>query len=167
MRWFVREASLATALGALILLVRPAWLPLVIKPWLVIVGLLASGAIISRAFARVPAELQLVAGGGSVPPRQLGRVRQMSDIDQGSDFLLAVDYQLFPFLQSEIKAIAVHRLLVNHNVVLDRQPELARNLLGDAVWQLVRPPYAGEGQSRWGNITFAHLSALARDLEAL
>ena len=167
MRWFVREASLSTALAALILMVQPAWLPLLVKPWLVVVGLLAAGAIISDAFARVPTEPQPVVRGRNVPVRQLGEVRQMSDIEQASDFLVAVDYRLFPFLQGEIKRIAAHRLLENHNVSLDRQPERARKLLGDAVWQVVRGPEAGESDSRWGNITIAQLSALTRDLEKL
>lgn len=167
MKWLLREASLVTAIGALIVLIQPAWLPALTRPWLVIVGLLAAGAIISDALARVPTEPQPVAGGRKVPDRQPGEVRRMSEIEQANDFLVAVDYQLFPFLQSEINAIAAHRLLVNHNVVLERQPERARKLLGEEVWQVVQARDSGAGDSRWGNITITQLSALTRDLEKL
>lgn len=164
MKWFFRESSLVTAVAALIVVLQPSWLANVARPWLVIVALLAEGAILSEVFGGMPVE---TPGVQSASNRRLGEVRQMRDIEQASDFLVAVDYQLFPFLVDTVRDIAAQRLLVHHNVELDRQPVRARELLGEAVWQFVRAAAASEGDRNWGTITPAQLATVTDVLERL
>jgi hypothetical protein len=163
MKWFFREASLVTALAALIVVLQPSWMPIVARSWLVVVVLLAAGAILSEVFGRIPVESP---HSREALGRKLGEVRQMRDIEQANDFLVAVDYQLFPFLQDAVRNIAAHRLLVHHNVELDRQPGRARELLGDATWQLLQPT-TGQGERDWGTISPAQLASVTDELETL
>jgi hypothetical protein len=168
MRWLVREASLVTAVVALVLLAEPSWLGLLIRISLLVNALLVSGAILSHGFARFPQELSRRGGEASSNLiRPIGEVHQMRDIEQANDFLIAVDYQLFPFLRKQLREITAHRLLANHNVDLKREVAPARRLLGEELWELVRPvaiPDKGEG---WGTISTAQLARITDELEQL
>lgn len=166
MRWLWREASLATALAAMVLTLQPTWSSATIRAWLVVVGILGSGAILSEALARFPVEA--VRQGSAWPgsqERPATEVRHMRDIEQANDFLLGVDYQLFPFLRDRVREIAAHRLLTRHNVDLEHNPALARRLLGEELWELVRPATAND--ERWGTRSTTRLDSITRDLEKL
>ncbi|TMF85552.1 MAG: hypothetical protein E6I11_05805 [Chloroflexi bacterium] len=162
MKWSLREGSLVTAVAALVLVVQPDILAAVVRVWIAVLALLATGAVLKRVFGPIPAEPPPVH---SVTARELGLVRGMSENDQAKDFLLAVDYQLFPFLQGTLREIAAQRLLVNHRVVLERDPDRARKILGDDAWQLVRPTPEGSDQPRWDAVTIAQLDAVTDALE--
>jgi hypothetical protein len=162
--WFLRESYLVTALGALIVVLEPTWLAVVVRPWLVIIALLGAGAILSEVFRRVPGEPKPVRPALGT---HLGEVRQMRDIEQANDFLVAVDYQLFPFLRDAVRDIAAQRLLVHHNVEFEHQPSKSRELLGDATWQLVRPAARNAGDRQWGTISAAQLATVTDALERL
>src|SRR5258708_5548636 len=112
MRWLIREASLVTILAALIVAIEPSWLAAVGRAWLAVVALLAMGAITTEAFGHIPAESRL---DDSPRPRRLGEVRQMRDVEQANDFLVAVDYHLFPFPPRPLPAIPPHTPLSHHN----------------------------------------------------
>jgi hypothetical protein len=162
MKWFPREACLVTALAAIVLVLEPTWLVTVVRLWLGAIALLGSGAILSRVFGQIPTE----PGLASTPrDRQLGELRQMRDIEQANDFLLAVDYQLFPFLQGAVRDIAAQRLLVGRNVDLERQPDRARDILGQETWQLITPTQTAGGKPRLGSVSLAQLAAVADALE--
>jgi hypothetical protein len=161
-KWFLREASLVTALAALVVVLEPTWLATVVRFWLGAIALLGSGAILSTVFGRIPTE----PGPASSPPaRQLGDLRQMRDIEQANDFLIAVDYQLFPFLQGAVRDIAAQRLLVGHNVDLEREPDRARAILGQETWQLITPTETADGKPRLGSVSLAQLVVVADALE--
>ena len=168
MRWLVREASLVTAVVALVLLAEPSWLGLLIRISLLVNALLVSGAILAHGFARFPQELSRRGGEASSNLiRPIGEVHQMRDIEQANDFLIAVDYQLFPFLRKQLREITAHRLLANHNVDLKREVAPARRLLGEELWELVQPvavPDKGEG---WATISTAQLGRITDELEQL
>jgi hypothetical protein len=89
----------------------------------------------------------------------------MRDIEQANDFLLAVDYQLFPFLQGAVRDIAAQRLLVGRNVDLERQPDRARDILGQETWQLITPMETAGGKPRLGSVSLAQLAVVADALE--
>ncbi|HEY4889040.1 MAG TPA: hypothetical protein VIJ58_10785 [Candidatus Dormibacteraeota bacterium] len=155
-----------TALAALVVGLQPSWLSSVARIWLVVVALLAAGAIISEFLANIPEERRAISY-DSASTLRLGEVRQMRDIESANDFLIAVDYQLFPFLQGALTDVAAHRLLIHHNVVLERDPDRARHLLGNTVWQLVRPVAAGDSATHWGTVTNLQLAAATDALEKL
>ena len=162
MKWFLREASLVTALAALVLVLEPTWLATVVRLWLGAIAVLGSGAILSTVFGHIPTEPGLAS---SPPARQLGDLRQMRDIEQANDFLIAVGYQLFPFLQGAVRDIAAQRLLVGHNVDLEREPDRARDILGQDTWQLITPTETADGKPRLGSVSLAQLVVVADALE--
>ena len=59
---------------------------------------------------------------------------------QEREVALSMDaaFDLHVRLRPTLRLIAAHRLSTRRNVDLDRQPERARELLGDGVWELVR-----------------------------
>ena len=162
MKWFIREGSLVTCVTALVAMVQPGLLAVAVRAWLVVVALLAAGAVLSRVFRSIPPEPQPVDSGTRNQP---GEIRHIRDIEQANDFVLGVDYQLFPFLHGALREIAAQRLLVNHNVVLERDPDRARKILGDEAWQLVRPRAEGAGQPGWATVTIGRIAAVTDALE--
>jgi hypothetical protein len=162
MKWFLREASLVTALAALVLVLEPTWLATVVRLWLGAIALLGSGALLSVVFGHIPTE---PGPASASPARQLGDLRQMRDIEQANDFLIAVDYQLYPFLRGAVRDIAAQRLLVGHNVDLEREPDRARDILGQETWQLIRPTERAGGKPRLGSVSLEQLAVVADALE--
>lgn len=162
MRWFLREATLVTALASLVLVLEPTWLATVVRLWLVAIALLGIGAILSALFANIPTEPGPTST--SAAPH-LGEVRQMRDIEQANNFLIAVDYQLVPFLLDAIREIAAQRLLVRHNVDLEREPDRARDILGQETWRVIRPPETAEGRPHLRSISPMQLAVVTDALE--
>ena len=162
MKWFIREGSLMTAVAGLVVAVQPDVLAVTVRAWLVVVVLLAAGAVLSRAFRDIPPEPQPVSSTTVRPP---GEIRHMRDIEQANDFVVGVDYQLFPFLQGALREIAAERLLVNHNVLLERDPDGARKILGDEAWQLVRPRPKDSERPRWDTLSIEQLAVVTDALE--
>lgn len=66
-------------------------------------------------------------------PAELVRVER--DLALGVTSGAGADLRLLPMLQGAAAA----RLLARRGIELDRRPELARDVLGDRVWALVRP----------------------------
>jgi hypothetical protein len=162
MKWLAREGSLVTALAAVILVVEPSWLGPIGRIWLVAVALLASGAIVARAFGQIPPD---PAPSGKAAIGQFSEIRQMRDIEQANDFLLAVNYQLYPFLLGALGEIAAQRLLAHHHVDLQREPERARQLLGEEGWGVIAHATSAEGELPWKAISLAQLAAATDALE--
>lgn len=162
MRWFIREASLVTVLVALVLVLEPTWLAGVSRLWLITISGLGIGALLSEVFRRIPVVPRPANVAWAGEP---GAARQMRDIEQANDFLVAVDYQLVPFLQGAVRQIAAQRLLLHHNIHLERQPDRARDLLGEDTWQIVKPGPVAENESSWRTLTLAQLRAVTDSLE--
>lgn len=162
MKWIIREAALVAALGSLLVTLQPSWLPVLPRLWIVLTILVAFALLVSKVVLETPVELPPEA---PLKTRQGGELRRMKDVEQANDFLVAVDYQLFPFLRRSVRDIAAHRLLIHHNVLLDREPELARQVLGEAVWKLLHPKVTGQDEDQWGAVTLDQLDATTSDLE--
>src|SRR3989442_5827300 len=135
MKWSLREGSLVTAVAALVLVVQPDILAAVVRVWIAVLALLATGAVLKRVFGPIPAEPPPVH---SVTARELGLVRGMSENDRAKHFLLPVDYQLFPFLQGTLRETPAQRLLLHHTLFLYRDTDRARQITGHGASQLVR-----------------------------
>jgi hypothetical protein len=76
-----------------------------------------------------------------------------------------VDYQLFPFLLGAVRDIAAQRLLVRHNVELEREPDRARDILGEETWQVIRPMETAEGTPQSRSISLRQLAVVTDALE--
>lgn len=162
MRWLVREASLITGLAALILVLQPDWLPLIVRAWLVLVASLGSGGILMEVVGRIPTERWR----NNIPRNdRRGEISHMGEIEQANEFLIAVDLQLVGALDSTVRTIAADRLLAHHNVVLERDLESARSILGEDAWQILRPPAARNTKAPWVTLNLAQLRAVVDALE--
>jgi|SRR5579859_5653690 len=163
MKWLVREVSLVTAVAPLVVILQPQWLAIVVHAWLVLVATLTAGASLQKIFSQVPVEWQLTKD--RVGTRKPVEAFHMRDIDQANDFLMAVDYGLFPFLQRVVSDVAAQRLLAHHNVVLERDTQRARSLVGDVVWQVLESSRERGGITRWSVLNDAQLEELTNALE--
>lgn len=162
MRWLLREASLLTALTALVVLLQPSWLPTMVGVWIVILSVLVCGAVLIEPISRVPMESTPVKEPSA---RRPGHIRQMRDIEQANDFLVAVDYQLFPFLKDAVRDIAEQRLLLHRNIVLEREPVRARQILGEPAWRFIQADAVPEKSTAWSAMDLDHLLLVTDALE--
>jgi hypothetical protein len=80
---------------------------------------------------------------------------------------LATSFHLYHRLRPVIREIAEDRLRVRHGLDLDRRPEDAHALLGDAAWSWLRPD-CPEPKDRWSpGPPIAELTAVVDALERI
>lgn len=160
MKWFLREALLTTSLASLVVTLEPSWLWAMVRLWTVALVILAVGLYVSWLLS-VP----LVRTPEPSSARKPGELREMRDIEAANDFLIAVDYQLGPFLQRAIHDIAKDRLLTRRDIALDEQPVRARQVLGEEVWRLIRR--STEDSSSTSNLNHEQLALIVTALESV
>lgn len=98
------------------------------------------------------------------PRERLGElVRQEREVGLAMDAAFDLHVRLRPTL----RAIAEHRLAARRGVGLDEQPERARELLGDDMWELVRVDREPPEDRFAKGIPFERLRAAAERLEKI
>lgn len=162
MSWAVREAALATAVAALAVAARPEWLGPAARAWLAVVGLVVLAAATSEVLRGTRGEARPRAA-DRIEARPAGQIRDLRDVEQASDFELAITHHLRAPLTRRVRDIAAHRLWARHEVSLWREPERARKLLGPEAWELVRP----DAERATGPIDLRRLERAAVALEEL
>jgi hypothetical protein len=159
MKSFLREALLATSLAGLVVTLEPSWLSAMVRLWTAALMILAVSMYISWLLSVPLARAHEPSSG------KPGELREMRDIEAANDFLIAVDYQLGPFLQRAIRDIARDRLLTRRDIALDEQPMRARQVLGEEVWRLVgRSTSDGSSTS---NLNHEQLALIVTALESV
>lgn len=161
MKWFLREGLLATSIAALMVTLQPDWAEVVSKLWLIAIVVLGVSVYILWLLGMPVKRSDLAEA-----PRDRGNLRQMRDIEMANDFLIAVDYQLFPFVQRTIREIARDRLLVRRDIGLDQEPVRARKVLGEQVWELISPDELHQ-TLRWQSVDPTRLAQVVAALEAI
>ena len=73
------------------------------------------------------------------PPEQPEPIQELDRIDRTVVLAGANEFDLHYRLRPLLRKLAAERLLGKHGVDLDREPERARPLLGEDLWELVRP----------------------------
>jgi hypothetical protein len=161
MKWILRDGLLVTSIAALVVTLQPDWLPAVSRLWLIAAIVLGVGVHIWWLL-RIP--VTRTDRSDSAPRR--GHLREMRDIEVANDFLIAVDYQLLPFLQRAIRDIARDRLLGRRDIDLEHEPMRARQVLGAEVWRLISPDQRREGSSR-PSVEHNQLASIVEALERI
>ena len=159
MKWFLREGLLATSVAALIVTLQPSWLPAVSQLWLMVVIVLSVSMYISWLVGIPPTRIIRP----DLAPRP-GNLTAMRDIEVANDFLIAVDYQLSPFLQRTVREIARDRLLTRRDIALEQEPMRAREVLGEQAWRLISPAQTQEPSS-WSSLDHEQLTLVIAALE--
>lgn len=95
------------------------------------------------------------------------KIGQLESISRALDLAEASRFDLHNVLRPLAREIAAARL-ARHGVSLDRQPELARALLGAETWELVRPDRESPaGRSGGGGCSRDELRRIVGALEAI
>lgn len=95
------------------------------------------------------------------------RLRSLEQVENDCIQGLANPVDLHRRLRPRLHEIAAQRLAARHGVDLDSRPETARGLLGDEVWELVRPDRPLPDELTGPRIDAACLGRVLDRLEAI
>ncbi len=161
-------ATLAGLLLAGLVAAFPARRSTFVGAFELIVGAIATAAIVAAVRAlrpapwetRTPFEARSEGEPLAETPDDLERIDRLLVL--GTTNAFDAHHRVRPLL----RALAAERLHARHAVELDRQPERARELLGDELWEVVRPDRALGLRSAPG-LPLEHASRLVDALEAV
>jgi hypothetical protein len=132
---------------------------LLIEIAVLVAGGLAAGSLIRR----LPSAAAVRRGTRRPAPASsadLATIEQLVSIAQSS----AADVHLR--LRPVLRRIAAGKL-APRRIVLDRDPEAARDALGEELWEIVRPGRPAPADPRGPGLSMSRLTALVGTLEAL
>jgi hypothetical protein len=133
-----------TALLAVDIVFRPLPFGLAFRAWLVAIGAFAAAALVRGSLApyqQVHVEMvRLRARRRAAPERPAG----LEEVERAVDFAVWNPADLNRRLRPLLREVAAHRLQTRHGTDIDRQPEVARRLLGEVAWDLIQGPAAAE-----------------------
>lgn len=131
-------AVLASAGLGIGILVVPSNTTLLVRSWLLVLGLIFLSALVRLATGPWREDdgpswsLRL----GRRQPRE--RVRQLEELERLTEFSSATAFDFHYRLRPRLTRVAEHKLGLR-GVRLAAQPERARAMLGDETWELIRP----------------------------
>ena len=140
LRRLLRPALVLTALLAVDVVFRPVPFGLAFRAWLVAIGALAAAALVRGSLApyqQVRVEpVRLRSRRRPAPERPAG----LEEVERAIDFAVWNPADLNRRLRPLLREVAMHRLRNRHGADIDRQPEMARRLLGEVAWELIEGP---------------------------
>lgn len=128
-------------------------------------AMLLAGAALGRFLSEPPAGLVSRRRNRPRPPAA-GRLRSLEELERAFDFAAATAFDVHYRLRPRLVPIARHRLGVR-GVSLDLEPGLSRGVLGDELWQLVRPDRDPPADRNGRGLSMAQLRELVARLEAV
>ena len=164
----VRPALVAAA--ALILLLSLPNLPTsrAVAIWVVIVAALALAALIRHSGGRGRPEPprrfeEALRRRKPAPSQAVEFLRMERELSLGTADADHAHRRLLPLL----RAAAAARLAARHGVALERRPETARALLGDDVWELLRPDRPAPEDRHGPGVPQEQIAAVIAAVESL
>ena len=141
------------------------WQGLGVLVYTLVAGSVTVMALTRRLRVALPPAARFERLAAAVPP-QPEPVRQLETIRRGLSAASWTDAELRLRLGPMVREIAAARLSRGHGIDLDRQPELARAVLGEGrVWELAGPgPPPGREPRGW---SARELTELLDELEAI
>lgn len=129
----------ASAAAATVALAVPEHRTRAIAAWLLALGALGVTLALQSVLRKRPSRSS--AFEAALEPHTPGRARLRSLEQTEHDCIqgLANPVDLHRRLRPRLREIAVQRLSARHGIDLDARPETARAVLGEEVWELVRP----------------------------
>jgi hypothetical protein len=132
--------ALLTAILLALIVVVPSRRTLLVEVYVLLLATIALATVVSsfrtlepQAWLRSPFEREPEKPEEPAPIAELDRIDRLVVLGAASEFDL--HYRLRPLL----KQLAADRLHASHAFELDRDPERARLLLGEELWELVSP----------------------------
>ena len=146
-RLAVPAAVLSGLLGVDIVF-RPIPFGFAFRAWLVALGALAAAALVRGSLApyrRVHVEpVRIERRRPHIPERPAG----LEEVERAVDFAVWNPADLNRRLRPLLREVATHRLQTRRGVDLERNPESARQILGEVAWELIDGPAAIESEGR-------------------
>ena len=161
-------ALVATVAFAVFLVLRFRQVELAVHLYLVTLAALAAVLVVERALAGVRlADPPTVLSRLRRPPApRPDRPRPIEALEHAVEFSRARAFDVHIWLRPHLIRVAAHRLAAHHGVVMERDPEAARRLLGDDLWEIVRADRELPERTARG-LDAARLRALVEGLERL
>jgi hypothetical protein len=138
----VRLGGLALASTAALFLVidlGPRRRGLAVEVYLDILLALLLVALVAAIRRRFPAASELSFRRSPRPSRKAIRPQQLEWLERQVGDAHDAGYELPVRFRPFIRNIAAAALVRNHGIVIDRDPERAESIVGDRIWQLIRP----------------------------
>jgi len=166
-RRLAAPAVFLSALLGLDAVFQPVPFGLALRAWMVAVGGLAAAELVRAALSPFP-RLR-------IEPVRFGRRRQpaperpagLEEVERSVDFAVWNAVDLRRRLQPLLRNIAAHRLRTRRGIDLERNPEPARRVLGEAAWTLMASADLDGADRRGPGVTPADLRETVDRLEAL
>jgi len=166
-RRVVGPAALALVVLAGLLAIRPLPTARALAIWILLLAAIALFALArsrrddgSRQAGRFEAALQRRERPATAPAQLLRMERELGLGMSGAGHAW---HHLLP----RLRAVAAARLGSRHGIELDRQPDAARALLGDDVWELLRPDRPEPEDQHAPGVARNRVVAVIARLEAL
>ena len=140
-RTVLGRAAFLTAVLLALLLVHAPYFDLALKLWLVALATITAWALTTGTVAAWPpvAERRRALDVRSWRrPSLRQRIRDLEELEHAVEFSVTTAFDFHFRLRPHLVQIAAHRLALR-GIDPERQSEPARALLGDEVWQLLRP----------------------------
>jgi hypothetical protein len=157
-----------TALLVVMLGIRPVSIQQILAAYVLVLAAVALAALsrIARSASETPVRSELDAAlrshvAGPTRPSELMRTER--DIMLGTSNAWNLHKRLLPILREAAAA----RLAAGHNVDLARRPEAARKLLGEPIWQQLRPDRPEPADHDGPGLPMRELRAIVDRLEML
>ena len=161
-------ALVASAALAVYLVLRFRQVELAVHLYLVALAALAAVLVVDRALAgfRLADPPTILARLRRPPAPRPERPRQIEELEHSVEFARARAFDVHIWLRPHLIRVAAHRLAAHHGVLLERDPEAARRLLGADLWEIVRADRELPDRTARG-LDAGRLRGLVEDLERL
>jgi hypothetical protein len=154
------------ALGITVLAV-PGYVELAVHVWLLVVlgiGLLALVAALREAVPTRPSSFAAALARRAHPPARPPSLAKLErEVSMGAENAFDTHFRLRPLFTDLTRNL----LLSRQGIDLDRQPERARELVGDELWELVRPDAQPPSERGAPGLPIATIERAVDDLERL
>jgi hypothetical protein len=156
----------SVALAGVVLAV-PEYRTRAVAAYLLALGALAAvlalrGVI--RTAARRPSAFEAALEPSHARP---ARLRSLEQVENDCVLGLANPVDLHRRLRPRLREIAAQRLAARHGVDLDSRPEAARALLGEEIWELVRPERSLPDEVKGTRVDAARLGRVLQRIETI
>ena len=164
----LRVPLLLTAAMAVALLAAPGRAELVLHAYVLALAAFVLGRLVAWLRASLPRRaVSPVDAALRAKPPYRGRVPELERLEREVTLGLSTAFDLHFRLRPTLHRIASELLRSRRGVDLDRNPEAARNALGDETWDLVRPDRQPPPERFAPGVELESLRRVVASLEAL
>lgn len=164
---FARVLVVPTAALAIVLLIAPGRAELALHVYVLVLLALGLGAAVAAISASQPGGSSTFDEALHRPRPGVERLPELAKLERETALAQSNAFDLHYRLRPTVREIAAGLLAGRRGIDLDRQPALARTVLGDETWELVRPGRPAPPDRFGPGIDTRELDRVVTALEAL